>query len=60
MTISSAPSGNGYAFAQGAYFPYTHDFDCEELTNELARLGCWKEVTKENYDDNCLYNALEV
>ena len=34
MTISSAPIGNGYAFAQGAYFPYTHDFDCEELTNE--------------------------
>ena len=59
MTISNAPNGNGYAFAQGAYFPYTHDFDCDELANELARLGCWKEVTKENYDDNCLYNAFK-
>jgi len=29
------------------------------MTNELARIGCWKEVTKENYDDNCLYNAFQ-
>ena len=59
MTVSSVPGrvGGAYAFAQGAYFPYTHDFDCEDLIKELANLGCWKEVTKENYDDNCLYNA---
>ena len=61
MTVSSVPGrvGGAYAFAQGAYFPYTHDFDCEDLIKELSNLGCWKEVTKENYDDNCLYNAFK-
>ena len=61
MTVSSMPGrvGRNYNFAQGAYFPYTHDFDCEDLAAELANLGCWKEVTKENYDDNCLYNAFK-
>ena len=61
MTISSVPGrvGGAYAFAQGAYFPYTHNFDCEDLIKELSNLGCWKEVTKENYDDNCLYNAFK-
>lgn len=61
MTISSMPDrvGGAYAFAQGAFFPYTHDFDCEDLTKELANLGCWKKVKKENYDDNCLYNAFK-
>ena len=61
MTVSSMPGrvGRNYNFAQGAYFPYTHDFDCEDLTAELANLGCWKAVTKKNYDDNCLYNAFK-
>jgi hypothetical protein len=61
FTISSIRGrvGGAYAFAQGAYFPYTHDFDCEDLTKELASLGCWKKVKKENYDDNCLYNAFK-
>ena len=61
MVVSSMPGrvGAAYNFAQGAYFPYTHDFDCEDLIKELSNLGCWKEVTKENYDDNCLYNAFK-
>lgn len=61
MTVSSMPNraAGAYSFAQGAYFPYTHDFDCEDLVKELSNLGCWKEVTKENYDDNCLYNAFK-
>ena len=61
MTASSMPTrvGAAYNFAQGAYFPYTHDFECEDLSAELSKLGCWKQVTKENYDDNCLYNAFK-
>lgn len=61
MTVSTAPgrAGGGYGFAQGAYFPYTHDFDNHDLAQELANLGCWTEVTKENYQDNCLYNAFQ-
>ena len=61
MTVSTAPdrAGGAYGFAQGAYFPYTHDFDSYDLTQELANLGCWTEVTKENYQDNCLYNAFQ-
>lgn len=61
MTVSSVPGrvGGAYAFAQGAYFPYTHTFDCEDLSKELSNLGCWRSVTKENYDNNCLYNAFQ-
>ena len=28
----------------GEFFPYTHDFECEELSTELASLGCWRAV----------------
>ena len=61
FNVSRAPQrvGNAFHFGQGAYFPYTHDFGCPELTAELANLGCWTSVTKENYDDNCLYLAFK-
>ena len=59
FVLSSMPDrvGAKYDFAEGAYFPYTHDFDCEDLTAELANLGCWKELIPKNYNDNCILNA---
>ena len=61
LTVTSVPerTSGAYSFAQGAFFPFTHDFDCDDLTTELENLGCWKEVVKDNYDDNCLYNAFK-
>ena len=35
-------------------------FGCEELTNELANLGCWRDVDAENYRNNCLYIAFKL
>ena len=37
-----ARMGANWHRAQGEFFPYIHDFECEELTNELANLGCWR------------------
>jgi hypothetical protein len=55
----SARAGGGYNFRGGAYFPYTHDFECSELTSALHNLGCFKTVKKENYDFNCLWLAFK-
>ena len=54
-----ARMGANWHRAQGEFFPYIHDFECEELTNELANLGCWRTVDAENYQNNCLYNAFK-
>ena len=43
----------------GEFFPYTHDFGCAELTQTLARLGCWTSVEPENYTTNCLWNSMQ-
>ncbi len=59
FSIGNVGGGNGYNFRGGAYFPYTHDFDCGDLSETLERLGCFKEVKKENYDSNCLWNAFQ-
>ena len=61
MQLISFPrrTNRTYDYAHAAFFPYTHNFDCPDLTNELANLGCWKEVIRENYDNNCLYNAFK-
>eukprot|EP00966_Prymnesium_polylepis_P009725 224392-Prymnesium_polylepis.1 len=53
----SARAGGGYHFRGGAYFPYTHNFECDDLTNTLHNLGCFKTVEKTNYDHNCLWKA---
>ena len=54
-----ARMGGNWTRAQGEFFPYIHSFECEELTKELANLGCWKEVDATNYEDNCLYLAFK-
>ena len=54
-----ARMGGSWTRAQGEFFPYIHSFECEELTKELANLGCWKEVDAMNYEDNCLYLAFK-
>ena len=41
------------------FFPYTHNIDDEDLSSLLARLGLFKKVEKENYEDNCLVKAIE-
>ena len=55
----SARAGGGYHFRGGAYFPYLHDFECLELTQTLCNLGCFKQVVKDNYDNNCLWLAFK-
>jgi hypothetical protein len=55
----SARAGGGYNFRGGAYFPYTHDFACDELSATLNNLGCFKGIEKSNYYNNCLWNAFK-
>ena len=43
----------------GEFSPYIHDFEDEELCKDLALLGCWSEVTSDNYKNNCLLLALK-
>ena len=42
----------------GAFFPYTHKYDCPHLIPVLAELGCYRTVTVE--EDNCLINACKA
>ena len=55
----SARSGGGYYYRGGAFFPYTHNFECEDLTTTLHGLGVYKSVEKKNYDSNCLWLAFK-
>ena len=59
ITNPSAKAGGAYHFRGGAYFPYTHDFNCPDLSETLDKLGCFKTVEKTNYDHNCLWNAFK-
>lgn len=59
FSISTPNKSSGYNFRMGAYFPYTHDYDDEGLKDELAKLGCWAEVDPKNYEENCLYHAMQ-
>jgi inorganic pyrophosphatase len=58
ITISHVPQRNNpYTFPSGAYFPFKHDFKDKALKQLLHELGCYSEVNKNNYDDNCLLQA---
>ena len=61
MTISHPEERTGKKWSRrgGAFFSHVHDYDCEELTAELKKLGCFKEVDAENYQDNCLWHAFK-
>ena len=57
MSRPSARVGRKWSRPEGEFFPYIHRFECEELTKELANLGCWREVDSKNHKENCLYLA---
>ena len=61
FTISrpEARTGANFTFATGEFFSYVHDHPDEHITKTLARLGCWKEVNKVNYMENCLWLAFK-
>ena len=43
----------------GGYFKYTHKFDDKNLISILKRYGIFRTVKAENYNNNCLFEALE-
>ena len=58
-SISVSSVTGAYDFRSGAFFPYTHNFKCEELTEQLEALGCYTYVKSANYKKNCLQLAFE-
>ena len=48
-----------YKTAKAAYFDHLHDFEDEDLTRELHKLGCFKKIEATNYVNNCLWLAFK-